>query len=75
MTMGSIVASVLMMAGAPVLASDASADRPAEAKPAPTCTCPCVGRRHEAKESKSKESKTQSQPEVDYGETASWPSN
>ena len=68
MTTRSIVAAVLMLSTSPVLASDVSVDQRSQVAPSQPCTCACA-RRQEAKEPEGR-----SQPQVDYGETATSPS-
>ena len=71
MTTRHFVAALLMLAAAPVLASDVSTDQRDQAAPLPKCTCTCsCACRHETKEPAG-----QAQPQVDYGETATWPPN
>lgn len=69
MTTRLILAAVLVLAGTRVLAADGGADGHSQ-QPVPTCTCPCVRAGQD-----SKKLEGASQPQVDYGETASWPSN
>ena len=69
MTTRSTIVAVLTLSATRVLASDASADQRERASPAQPCRCACVPPRE------ANAPNTRAQPQVDFGETATWPAS